>query len=103
MPCCLDLRQREDRVVAKLLVHLSVDEPGENWVDHRHRHTEGKEGSKIGGWIPGWEVPKSWCTQVPDKGQLELTYTSAAAAGCKPNWKLRRDLIMHSLLGTIPS
>jgi hypothetical protein len=26
----LDLRRREDRIVAKMLVHLSVIEPGEN-------------------------------------------------------------------------
>ena len=62
--------------MAKVLVALAVAEPGENWKDERYKRDSTKE------WIPGWELPKEWETEVPGDsatgvrkfGLLEVTY-----------------------------
>ena len=99
----LDLKWADHNKLASILIQLEVKEEGDNWVDYRHRLTEAVEGSVMGGWIGGWVLPGFWVDNVPDKGQLELTYTSAAAKGCRPQWDLRKSLINECLLGTIPS
>ena len=85
----MDLSNREQQVVAACLVKLAIIEPGENWL---------YEGYSNPNPIPGWQLPVSWTTNIPDSGQLKLTYSSTAA-GCAPVWdervKLRRICLVH--------
>ena len=70
----MDLENREQRVVAACLVKLAIIEPGENWL------YEGfSPGSDSDTFIPGWQLPVSWTTQIPLDGDLKLTYSSTAA------------------------
>ena len=58
----LDLEDRSHAIVTRVLVDLSVKEPGENWV-----------GETFNG--RPFELPATWVQQVPDKGLLTLQYT----------------------------
>lgn len=84
----------EEREVAKALVRLAIDEPGENWQ------------SETFGWsreelIPGWELNMSWLKDggFPEKGYLCLEYYSGADKGCGPVWPTRRELASGTLCG----
>ena len=74
---------------------LAVAEPGENWKDERYKRDSTKE------WIPGWELPKEWETEVPGDsatgvrkfGLLEVTYAGT------PVPKARRELMPRFLCG----
>jgi hypothetical protein len=57
----LDLAVPEQREIAKFLVDLAVQEPGENWQDENY---DGKP----------FELPKSWTMEVPSKFVLSMTY-----------------------------
>lgn len=90
----LNLALYEEREVAKALVRLAIDEPGENW-----------QGESFG-WsrdelIPGWELNLSWLKDggFPDKGCLSLAYYSGADKGCSPVWPTRRELAAGTLAG----
>ena len=54
MNFCLDLRQREDRIVMKMIVHMSVIEPGENVLGETFRWDRLTEP------MPGWEIKQTW-------------------------------------------
>jgi hypothetical protein len=58
----LDLEDRSHAIVARVLVDLSVKEPGENWI-----------GETFNG--RPFELPATWVQQIPDKGLLTLQYT----------------------------
>lgn len=90
----LNLSIYEEREVAKALVRLAIDEPGENWQ------------SETFGWsreelIPGWELNMSWLKDggFPEKGYLCLEYYSGAEKGCGPVWPTRRELASGTLCG----
>lgn len=58
----LDLEDRSHAIVTRVLVDLSVKEPGENWV-----------GETFNG--RPFELPATWVQQIPDRGLLTLQYT----------------------------
>jgi hypothetical protein len=49
----LDLSRREERVVAKILIGLALQEPGENWIHQGFRWSRMTEA------VPGWELVSS--------------------------------------------
>ena len=69
----LDLTNREERVIVMMLVRLAMVEPGENWLHEHYFNPMFK---------PGWELPLSWATKVPEEGNLVLTYAAAEKGGC---------------------
>ena len=46
-------------------------EPGENWLGERF----GERPDKL---RDGWELPRGWIDQVPNKGFIELVYFTSA-------------------------
>jgi hypothetical protein len=63
-----DLLRWEERQVAKMLIHLSVAEPGDNWWDKSFTFDRGFLP------IPGWDLSKPWLTEdgLPKKGLLSF-------------------------------
>uniref|UniRef100_K3WJ75 EF-hand domain-containing protein n=1 Tax=Globisporangium ultimum (strain ATCC 200006 / CBS 805.95 / DAOM BR144) TaxID=431595 RepID=K3WJ75_GLOUD len=90
----LNLSLYEEREVAKALVRLAIDEPGENW----QHETFGWSRDEL---IPGWELNMSWLKDggFPEKGFLCLEYYSGADKGCGPVWPTRRELASGTLCG----
>ncbi|KAG2780705.1 hypothetical protein PC129_g12647 [Phytophthora cactorum] len=90
----LALARYEEREVAKMLVRLAIDEPGENWQNETFGWSRDEK-------IPGWELNYSWLKDggFPEKGFLSLEYYSGADKGCGPVWPTRRDLAAHTLCG----
>ncbi|TMW55576.1 hypothetical protein Poli38472_010458 [Pythium oligandrum] len=90
----LHLAQYEEREVAKALVRLAIDEPGENW----QQETFGWTREDL---IPGWELNLSWLKDggFPEKGYLCLEYYSGVDKGCGPVWPTRRELAASTLCG----
>jgi hypothetical protein len=87
--------RREERLVSKALLHLAVEEPGENWWDETFQWNRS---DKI---IPGWELPITWFSEegMPSKGILKLTYYSGEGKGledCEPRMRLR-----HAICGMV--
>jgi len=85
----MDLSNREQQVVAACLVKLAIIEPGENWLYEGFQDPDPK---------PGWQLPVSWTTAIPNRGNLKLTYSSTSK-GCAPVWderaKLRRICLIY--------
>ena len=84
----MNLLVKEQWRVATIMVKLAIVEPGENWV-YEHYWIIDKEGNMKP--KPGWQLPVSWATKVPQdpKGpKLVLTYSSTGA-GCAPVWSER--------------
>jgi len=72
----LDLSERQDAIVARVLVDLSVKEPGENWIDETFNGN-------------GFELPATWVQKLPEKGILTLTYAVESWAikrKARTNW-----------------
>ncbi|CAM9784384.1 unnamed protein product [Chrysoparadoxa australica] len=97
----LDLCSREDREVAKMLVQLAVEEPGENWVGEEYRWSHMQRP------VVGWELPLSWTTPDDKKnggprrfGRLTLRYSSDPRKGCQAKKSLREKLTKSVLVGT---
>ncbi|KAG1701881.1 hypothetical protein DVH05_010372 [Phytophthora capsici] len=90
----LALARYEEREVAKALVRLAIDEPGENWQNEMFGWSRDEK-------IPGWELNYSWLKDggFPEKGFLTLEYYSGADKGCGPVWPTRRELAAHTLCG----
>jgi len=90
----LALARYEEREVAKALVRLAIDEPGENWQNETFGWSRDEK-------IPGWELNYSWLKDggFPEKGHLSLEYYSGADKGCGPVWPTRRELAAHTLCG----
>ena len=100
----LDLRRWDHREMCKILVHLSITEPGENWVDGGEYRW-----SKYDDPVPGWVFPAKWAAKDESDGGsrdngprrdgwVRLTYTSTAE-GCKADMALRRHLRRKTLSG----
>jgi ribosomal protein L12E/L44/L45/RPP1/RPP2 len=93
----LDLRRREERMVAKMIVYLSVDEPGINLNYKRFQWKRELDP------IPGWDVTEPWFTEegLPQHGKFAFTYYSGEGRnrnGCIPNVKLRKALCHLTLI-----
>ncbi|KAL4171911.1 hypothetical protein KRP22_007087 [Phytophthora ramorum] len=90
----LALARYEEREVAKALVRLAIDEPGENWQKETFGWSRDEK-------VPGWELNYSWLKDggFPEKGFLSLEYYSGADKGCGPVWPTRRELAAHTLCG----
>ena len=101
----LDLRRWDHREMAKILVRLACDEPGENWVNEEYRW------SKYDDPVPGWMLPVGWTlndsgnpqSDVPETGMrrhgwLKLTYTSTGK-DCAPNMATRKRLRKYLFAG----
>ena len=90
----LDLREREDRLVAKMLVHMSVIEPGENVINARFSWDRCVDP------VPGWALPQTWFREdgMPVKGNLKLEYFS----GSNKKWADRtlRTALMDMVLAS---
>ncbi|OQR85469.1 hypothetical protein ACHHYP_11797 [Achlya hypogyna] len=81
----LDMAIYEQREVAQMLVHLALNEPGENWQNETYGWSRGDP-------IPGWQLNQSWLGEhsFPEKGYLTLNYYSGADRG--PVWHVRVGL-----------
>ena len=97
----LDLRYREQREVAKILIKLAVEEPGQNWVNESFCRTKTADPT------PGWELPKHWAEEDDGhlggpwrSGILYTQYSSDPDTGCAPIWNLRKELKSRCLCGT---
>lgn len=93
----LDLSVWEMRQVVKMIVRLSVDEPGNNIVDGKFRFDLASP------YIPGWEVTTAWLKEssLMTKGFISLFYYSGEGCGkggCIPNMELRRSLWAMTLI-----
>jgi len=90
----LDLREREDRLVAKMLVHMSVIEPGENVINAQFSWDRCVDP------VPGWALPQTWFREdgMPVKGNLKLEYFS----GSNKKWADRtlRTALMDMVLAS---
>ena len=53
----LDISRREERQVLRMLILLSVVEPGENWLDTGYRTSWNTE------FAPNWHMPPTWFTE----------------------------------------
>eukprot|EP00605_Chrysophyceae_sp_TOSAG23-4_P001619 GSChrysophyteH1.ASY1.ANO1.1779.1 assembled CDS len=102
----LDLRRWDHREWCKILIQLSIGEPGENWVNGGEYRW-----SKYDDPVPGWVLPAPWATRdefdepkgAKDGGPrrygwLRATYTSTDE-GCEANMVLRRHLRRKTLAG----
>lgn len=100
----LDLRRWDHREMCKILVHLSITEPGENWVDGGEYRW-----SKYDDPVPGWVIPAKWAAKDESEGGsrdngprregwVRVSYTSTAE-GCKEDMALRRHLRRKTLSG----
>ena len=97
----LDLRRWEQREMAKTLIALAVNEPGNNWINESFRW------SKYDDPVPGWVLPGSWAMPEDENnselgprhhGWLIVEYTSSGQ-GCIPNNALRKQLRKYMLVG----
>lgn len=93
----LDLSRWEQRQVTKLILHLALDEPGENWVDETYSsHPEEPP-------MPGWKCSVVWFSEdgLPRMGLLTSNYCSGngtSTDGFSPNVDLRYTLLSAVLV-----
>lgn len=93
----VDLRRREERLIAKMIVYLSVDEPGINLTYKRFQWKRELDPT------PGWELTDPWFTEegLHDHGKFAFTYYSGEGcnrSGCFPNIQLRKALTHLTLI-----
>mmetsp|Transcript_29157 Transcript_29157/g.40054 ORF Transcript_29157/g.40054 Transcript_29157/m.40054 type:complete len:253 (+) Transcript_29157:68-826(+) len=93
----LSLDRRDERVVAKMIVYLSADEPGINLTYKRFQWKRELDPT------PGWDVTESWMTDegLATHGKFCFTYYSGEGRnkfGCIPNMELRRALLQLVLI-----
>ena len=86
-----------ERMIAKMIVYLSVDEPGINLTYKRFQWKREIDP------VPGWDVTEPWMTEVgmPDHGKFAFTYYSGEGInklGCYPNIRLRKALTHLTLV-----
>lgn len=88
----LHLGSYEQRQVAKILMHLSLDEPAENWVGETYSSSPDLPP------MPGWQLSVVWFTEegLPRFGVLTTRYYSGEGVegdGFAPNVALRQALL----------
>ena len=102
---CLSLANREERIVAKILIILSVEEPGTNWIEPSFRWKYDAPG------MPGWSLPDRWTDDkhFPRVGFVQLEYYCGGVGrrnrqqvraeemrgngGCKAEVPLRKSML----------
>ena len=84
----LDLSHREDRIVVKLLVHMSTIEPGTPWKNQRFRHSRGNDD------VDGWELTTMWFREdgLPSRGNLRVEYYSGGGSNVSSPTSLESPL-----------
>lgn len=72
-----ELSRYEERVVAKTLCALAVQEPGDNWPEKSFRWTRESDA------MPGFELTQTWMVDegLPSRGILQVTYASTPQLG----------------------
>ena len=105
----LDLRRWEHREWCKVLIQLTINEPGESWGDVTYSW------SRYDDPVPGWELPAPWANPDDDDptlppgvrqgdsgprryGWLVVTYRSVGF-GCQPSLLSRKNLRKRCLVG----
>jgi hypothetical protein len=79
-PYRLDFSQREEAIVAQILIKLALEEPGDNALHQRYEDE-------------AWDIPRSWLDHLPEEGVWEVTYRT-----CKGKRKdLRAKLAVQTL------
>ena len=83
--------------MAKILLHLSAAEPGENWIGETYSSVPDAEP------MPGWELSVVWYSEkgLPTFGILTSTYFSGNGChenGCIPDVDLRFSLLSTVLI-----
>jgi len=101
----LDLSKGDERLMAATLAKFAAVEPGDNFLEGRHRRTL----EDI--FIFGWDVPASWCVDpdkakyndgVPRKGQMIAEYCSSPSKGCKKIQWVRDEYYSRYFLMAVP-
>lgn len=101
----LDLEIEDNRIVMIILSRLSLAEPGNNFIDPRHRR------AKTDLFMPGWDLPSSWTVDpdkakawdgVPRKGEVFVTYTASLDHKSKMILPARKALVDRYMLHTVP-
>jgi len=80
-PYRLDFANREECIVAQILIRLAIDEPGENV---KNEYYQGET----------YETPKSWLQSLPNEGIWELVYNTPPNCA---RMELRRRLATNLL------
>jgi len=93
----LNLERYEERLTAKMIVYLSVDEPGINLTYKRFQWKRELDPT------PGWDVTEPWMTEagIYTHGYFGFTYYSGEGknkCGCIPNIQLRKALTVLTLI-----
>eukprot|EP01038_Epipyxis_sp_PR26KG_P006330 gene6330-8716_t len=93
----LSLDRMEERLVAKMIIYLSVAEPGVNLTFKSFQWKREWDP------IPGWEVTESWMTNegLPTHGKFIFTFYSGEGKGklgCSPDLLARHALMQLVLL-----
>jgi Ca2+-binding EF-hand superfamily protein len=93
----LCLSRPEERLIAKMIIYLSVIEPGINITYKRFQWKRELDPT------PGWEVTDAWFTEsgLADHGYFAFTYYSGEGKnkmGCIPDIPLRKALTQMVLL-----
>lgn len=93
----LHLSSYEQRQIAKILMHLSLDEPAENWVGETYSSSPDLPP------MPGWQLSVVWFTEegLPKFGVLSTRYYSGEGVegdGFAPNAALRNALLSLVLI-----
>lgn len=93
----VSMDRREERLVAKMIVYLSVVEPGINLT---FKTFQWKREQDL---IPGWDVTETWMTDegLPTHGKFTFTYYSGEGKnklGCLPEIPSRKALMQMVLL-----
>jgi hypothetical protein len=92
-----DLSRREESQVARMLIYMSVVEPGNNMPSPRFQWKRDSDPT------PGFEITAPWATLegLPKKGNLGITFYSGGGEesdGCKANAVVRRALMQLVLV-----
>lgn len=94
-----DLTRWEERQVVMILVHLSIVEPGDNWVEGTVSFHFDRGFPKT----PGWGLTTTWLdNELPNKGMLSFEFFAGGGTrltSCCVDMKLRHKLASLCLAG----
>lgn len=93
----LDMTQRDQRCVVKMLAQLACVEPGDNLPFIAFRWERAMDP------MPGFELTENWMSEegMPRKGVFDCTYYAGEGKcknGCKPSTKFRKALLQLVLI-----
>ena len=92
----INLARREEAIVARILIYMSIVEPGNNMPQPMFKWKREMDAT------PGFEITAPWATNdgLPKKGILGLTFYSGGGGeleGCMVNKDVRRALLQFVL------